>query len=220
MLLFIFRSPHKKRTETQNSVVLSSTLLLLLPLDEQQRKRNFLFFSFVSSCLTLPPHLPKHCQNPKPNATHTPSWWKYQGSHALQTAPYWPPYLAPWQGRVASLPIRHNRTGQGRSHSPYPYKYHQKRTEEGREKKNLARDEKNEKKTREYREIKWRKTKGNKTEKRGGWCLCTGKKKNRSNCHHFLIANLHQPPQRCRQQHREYQRTKGEEQQNRGKDKR
>ena len=139
LLLFIFRSPHKKRTETQNSVVLSSTLLLLHPLDEQQRKRNFLFFSFVSSCLTLspPPHLPKHCQNPKPNATPTPSWWKYQGSHALQTAPYWPPYLAPWQARVASLPIRHNRTGQGRSHSPYPYKYHKKRTKEGRKKKTL-----------------------------------------------------------------------------------
>ena len=52
MLLPIFGSPHKKRT--QNNVVLSGTLLLL-PLDVQQEKRNFLLFSFVSSRLTLPP---------------------------------------------------------------------------------------------------------------------------------------------------------------------
>jgi len=37
----------------------------------QQGKRSILFFPFVSSRFALPPHLPKHCQNPKPNAIHT-----------------------------------------------------------------------------------------------------------------------------------------------------
>jgi hypothetical protein len=64
MLLSIFGSPHKKRRETQNNVVLSGTLLLL-PLDVQQGKINFLLFSSVSSRLTLsPPHWPKHYENP------------------------------------------------------------------------------------------------------------------------------------------------------------
>jgi hypothetical protein len=44
----------KKMRETQNNVVLSGTLLLLLlPLNGQQGKGNFLFISFVSSCLAL-----------------------------------------------------------------------------------------------------------------------------------------------------------------------
>jgi len=80
LLLFIFRSPHKKRTETQNSVVLSSTLLLLLPLDEQQRKRNFLFFSFVSSCLTLsPPPLAQALSKPKTQRNPHPLMMKIPG---------------------------------------------------------------------------------------------------------------------------------------------
>jgi len=60
MLLSIFGSPHKKRRETQNNVVLSGTLLLL-PLDVQQGKINFLLFSSVSSRLTLSP--PPTCPN-------------------------------------------------------------------------------------------------------------------------------------------------------------
>jgi hypothetical protein len=52
-LLPIFGSPHKKKRETQNNVILSSTLLLLLPLNVQQGKINFLFFYFVSSYLAL-----------------------------------------------------------------------------------------------------------------------------------------------------------------------
>jgi hypothetical protein len=52
---------------------------------------------------------------------------------------------------VASLPIRHNKIGKGRSRSPCTYKYHQKRTEEGR-KKNLAIDEKKLKRGQKNRE--------------------------------------------------------------------
>jgi len=109
LLLPIFGSPHEKKRETQNNVVLSNTLLLLLPLNVQQGKINFLFFYFVSSYLALSLSLPPT----HPSIIKTQNPMQPIPSHDENTRGVTP---------CKRLPIGHLTRHRGRvgwSHSPY-----------------------------------------------------------------------------------------------------
>ena len=118
----------KKKKETKRccfEAVLFLLLLLLLPLDMQQGKRSFVFFFSPS---------PRALLKPKPDATHTFSWWEDREADRDASIGH----LYQRRDRVGdrcSPCMGNDGTRQGRPRSPCPYKYSSERKKEGGEKK-------------------------------------------------------------------------------------
>jgi len=99
---------NKKKSKTVS--FWATLFLFLLPLDVQQGKNeNFCFFLFNSSCLSL-----LACFCLKPKAPRTPP----HDEKSARTCSANPRPLAPWQGRLASLPTHSDRAAVGTPPAP------------------------------------------------------------------------------------------------------